>query len=84
MIFIIEDNWQKEQIARDVLSELPEWFGLPESTEEYINCSKEMPFWADIEDKQPRGFITLKETSPYTVELYVMGVLKEYHRNKIG
>lgn len=84
MIFTIEDKWQKEQIAREVLSELPEWFGLPVSTEEYINCSKEMSFWADIEDKQPRGVIILKETSLYTVELYVMAVLKEYHRIKIG
>nr|WP_290442004.1 GNAT family N-acetyltransferase [Clostridium gasigenes] len=57
---------------------------MTESIEEYVKCSKEMPLWADIEDKQVRGFITLKETSPFTVELYVMGVLKEFHRNKIG
>lgn len=84
MIFTINNKQQKEQIARAVLFDLPEWFGLPESTDEYINCSKEMPFWADIEDNKARGFISLKETSPYTVELYVMGVLKEFHRNKIG
>ncbi|SDO70762.1 GNAT family N-acetyltransferase [Clostridium gasigenes] len=57
---------------------------MTEIIEEYVKCSKEMPLWADIEDKQVRGFITLKETSPFTVELYVMGVLKEFHRNKIG
>lgn len=84
MIFTIDDKCQKEEIAREILSKLPDWFGLPESTEEYVNCSREMPFWADIEDEQVRGFITLKVTSPYTVEIYVMGVLKEFHRNKIG
>ncbi|WP_160688050.1 GNAT family N-acetyltransferase [Clostridium sp. C2-6-12] len=84
MIVTIIDKCEKEKIAMEILSDLPEWFGLPESTQEYINCSKEMPFWADIENKKVRGFITLKETSPYTVELYVMGVLKEFHRNKIG
>lgn len=78
MIFVIEDKYEKEQIAREILSDLSEWFGLPESTEEYINCSKEMPFWADMESKEARGFIALKETSPYTVDLYVMGVLKEF------
>ena len=51
MVFTIEDKYKKEQIAKWILSNLPEWFGLSESTEEYINCSKEMPFWADIEDK---------------------------------
>ena len=43
-----------------------------------------MSFWADIENRQVRGFIALKETSPDTVEIYVMGVLKEFHRYKIG
>lgn len=84
MIFAIEDKSDKEEIAREILGNLPEWFGLPESTEEYIKCSKDMPFWADIEETQARGFIALKETSPCTIELYVMGVLKEFHRRKIG
>lgn len=43
-----------------------------------------MPFWVDIENRQVRGFIALKETSPYALEIYVMGVLKEFHRYKIG
>ena len=84
MIFKIEDRDRKEKISREILCELPDWFGLPESTAEYISCSKEMPFWADIENRQVRGFIALKETSPYTLEIYVMGVLKEFHRYKIG
>ncbi|MGU8587222.1 GNAT family N-acetyltransferase [Clostridium perfringens] len=84
MIFKIEDRDRKEKIAREILCGLQEWFRLPESTAEYINCSKEMSFWADIENRQVRGFIALKETSPYTLEIYVMGVLKEFHRYKIG
>ena len=62
MIFKIEYRDRKEKIAREILFELPEWLGLPESTAEYINCSKEMSFWADIENRQVRGFIALKET----------------------
>ncbi len=83
MIFKIEDRDRKKK-AREILCGLQEWFRLPESTAEYINCSKEMSFWADIENRQVRGFIALKETSPYTLEIYVMGVLKEFHRYKIG
>jgi ribosomal protein S18 acetylase RimI-like enzyme len=30
------------------------------------------------------GFLCLKETGKETVELAVMGVLKEYHRNGLG
>lgn len=43
-----------------------------------------MPFWADIEGEHVRGFIALKETSIYTVEIYVMGVMKDFQGQKIG
>ena len=80
----IRNPEEKEEIARTILNNLPEWFGLPESTEEYIINSKEMPFFAYYKDNHYVGFITLKETSPFTAELFVMGVLKTYHHQKIG
>ena len=84
MIYKIEDINKKEEIASKILNNLPEWFGIPESTQEYIDRSKDYPFWAEIDNNIIKGFISLKETSKYTAELYVMGVLKEFHRNKIG
>ena len=84
MISFIDNRNEKEEIAKGILNNLEDWFGVPENTNKLINCSKDMPFWADIESGQARGFIALKESSPYTVEVYVMGVLKEFHRNKIG
>lgn len=81
---MIEECDQKEHIAKEILADLPEWFGIPESTAEYVRCSKDLPFWAASEDGSVRGFLVLKETSPYTVEIYVMGILKRFHRHKIG
>ena len=52
--------------------------------DEYIRLSRELPYWAAIEDGKPVGFIALKETGPYTAEICVMGILKEYHRKGIG
>ena len=83
MIKYVTDSAEKERIASHILHQLPEWFGLPESTREYITKSKELPFWAYTET-EPLGFIVLKETSPYTAEIYVMGVLKENHGQGIG
>lgn len=80
----IADADLKEQIAASVLADLPEWFGLPESTKEYIEKSRDMPFFAYYRENRYIGFIALKETSPYTAEIYVMGVLKKYHRQKVG
>ena len=84
MIHFITDKETKKSIASAILNQLPEWFGLPDSTHEYINSSQTMPFWAAYKNDTPVGFITLKETSQYSAEIYVMGVLKECHQQGIG
>lgn len=83
-VCFVENPDEKAQIASDILYQLPEWFGLPESTKTYIEDSKEMPFWAYFVQGKAIGFLALKETSTYTAEVYVMGVIKEYHRNGTG
>lgn len=40
----IEDASLKEQIAETVLKDLPEWFGLPDSTKEYVEKVEICPF----------------------------------------
>lgn len=84
MVQRIEDAGEKERIASEILSALPEWFGIPESRQEYIRESREQVFWADMEDGRARGFLSAKGTSPHALELYVMGVLPQYHRQGIG
>lgn len=80
----IKDPSIKETIASPILNDLEEWFGMPEYTKEYIENSKLMPFFAAYDHKEAIGFISLKETSKYTAEIYCKGVLKKYHRHGIG
>lgn len=84
MVVFIDDRKQKELISSTILADLPDWFGLPDSTAEYIKTSQELPFWAEVENNTAKGFIVLKETSPHTAEIYVMGVLKSFHNSGIG
>lgn len=84
MVVSVADPEEKERISTLILNRLPEWFGLPDSTQSYIQNSKSMPFWAFVEAGGPQGFIALKETGASTAEIYVMGVLKERHRSGIG
>lgn len=84
MTVFVERPAEREAAARTVLQALPEWFGLPESLEEYVRVSRDLPFWADAGDGTVRGFVVLRETSPYAAEVYVMGVLPQYHRQGIG
>ena len=84
MIEIIKDSEEKKRIARTVLEGLLEWFEVEESREGYIRDSADWIFLAAKEDDNVMGFLCLKETGNATVELAVMGVLKDYHRNGIG
>lgn len=84
MIRIVCNAEEKCTIARLILKQLPEWFGIPEARENYIRESAGEFMIASFENGTPNGFLCLKETGKDTVEIAVMGVLKEYHRKGIG
>jgi GNAT superfamily N-acetyltransferase len=83
-IVTIKDTDEKRAIARTVLENLTEWFEVEESREGYIRDCADWIFLAVREDDKPMGFLCLKETGNATVELAVMGVLKDSHRSGIG
>ena len=84
MIERIENPETRKAIARKVLEALRDWFGIDESREKYITESANQIFVAAKEGGEYVGFLCLKETGRETVELAVMGVLREYHRSGIG
>lgn len=87
MIRFINDPSECQKISREILEALKEWFEVDESREQYIRESADQPFFAAYEDKtsdKPIGFLCLKETGAETVELAVMGVLKDHHREGVG
>lgn len=84
MIEQIKDSETKKAIARKILEALHDWFEVDESREKYIADCVNWIFLAAKEDDDYVGFLCLKETGDATVELAVMGVLKEYHRNGLG
>lgn len=83
-IQIVNDRQEKQRVARAILEALPEWFGIPEARENYIRESADEIMLAASEGGEPDGFLCLKETGRDTLELAVMGVLKERHRQGVG
>jgi Acetyltransferases len=75
---------EKMAICNAILRALPSWFGIEESIVEYVNDSKEMPFYAAFDGDKPVGFVAVKVHNQYTAEVCVMGVLEEYHRRGVG
>lgn len=80
---VFEDT-EKRSITKFILEALPDWFGIPEAREEYIRDSKGKIFFCACLENRPIGFVYLKQTGKDTLELAVMGVLKEHHRKGIG
>lgn len=84
MIVEIKDKKEKQVIARKILEALTEWFEVKESREKYIADCVKWVFIASKEADDYNGFLCLKETGKETIELAVMGVLKDHHRKGIG
>ena len=84
MIVQITDKEEKRNVSRKILEALKDWFEVDESRENYIRESAGQIFIAAKEESGYVGFLCLKETGKDTVELAVMGVQKDHHRNGIG
>lgn len=84
MIKEITDEKEKAEICNSILRSLPNWFGIPEAIDSYVDDSRKMLFYVCIEDGQEVGFMALNPHNPFTLEIHVMGIKEEYHRQGIG
>ncbi len=80
----VSKNNEKCSICEQVLRALPNWFGIEEAIREYINGAKENTFLSAYVGDTPIGFLSVKEHNEFTSEIYVVGILKEFHRRGIG
>lgn len=78
----------KSEICESILRKLPNWFGIESSIIEYVNVTKQMHFYAaydlDSDNDKAIGFVAIKVHNNYTSEVYVMGILSDYHGRGIG
>lgn len=80
----IKDEIQKQEIASSILKDLPKWFGLDESTKEYIESVKNYPMFSAFEENQAIGFYSVREENKDVLDMYVLGVIKKYHNKGVG
>ena len=72
------------EICRAILDLLPEWFGIDEANENYVEVAKIHPSVIATVDGQDVGITTVKQHSPYAAEVYLMAVKPTHHRVGIG
>ena len=80
----IQASQAKSDICKEILDSLPNWFGIPESIADYVAGVQDKPFYAVYDGSDYVGFVSILVHSPYTAEIYVMGILEKHHRKGIG
>ena len=80
----ITNRSQKSALATAVLADLPEWFGIPESTRAYIETAENLQVWGAYDGNQAVGFISLSYSSEDCAEIDYLAGKKFYHRSGIG
>lgn len=81
----INDSNKKSCYTREILEKLPKWFGNKQALDDYVEKVKSFPYWAALDtEKNCIGFFSVKIHYSHTGEIFVCGVIPEYHRNGIG
>lgn len=84
MIVIHAPEPRQAFVTEPILRALPDWFGIEESTRQYIQYTDDHPTFVAYEGEQAAGFLALLEHSAYSAEIYVMAVRPELHGKGIG
>ena len=71
-------------VCEKVLRDLPAWFGIEEANKNYTDKAEKLPTFVAMSNSEPVGFMSLQIHSPESAELYVLGVMRNLHRQGIG
>lgn len=80
----IKMEQEKSRICRNIIESLPAWFGIPEANEEYVQGVAETDFYTAYMFEKEVGFFSIISHFKETSEIYVCGVLPDFHRLGIG
>jgi hypothetical protein len=74
----------KSAVARDILTALPAWFGIPESLDAYVRESAALPMLGAIANTSPIGFLSLKEHNCFSARRPMSSVLSRTGTAKVS
>ncbi|EDK76581.1 hypothetical protein CGSSp6BS73_02500 [Streptococcus pneumoniae SP6-BS73] len=74
----------KKAVVAEILKDLPEWFGIPESTQTYIEGTTTLQVWTAYQESDLTGFVSLSYSSEDCAEIDCLGVKKLIKVEKLG
>ncbi len=81
---VIDDPEQKTEICFSIINNLDDWFGNEDANREYARGVRKEYFLSAQVGDIPIGFISVKDHNQFTGEIYVLGILEEFHNKGIG
>lgn len=72
------------RICRDLLSGLPEWFGIPASNAAYADDAETKPTWLALEGGEPVGLMILKHHAVGAIEIHLIATRGDLRRRGAG
>lgn len=70
--------------CQDILTSLPEWFGIPVANEAYIDSLGRLTTFVAEIGGNAVGFVALALDPPESAEIHVLAVRRDYHRRGVG
>lgn len=83
-IEIIGPLLEQSAACAPILRALPEWFGIEEATQDYIRDIAALPTFILTDGEITVGFLSFKRFKNAAADIYVMGILPEYHHQGLG
>ena len=71
--------------VRRLLDGIPEWFGRPESNDEYVESARTLPTWAAVsDDGEVVGVCVVRHHTSVSSEIELIAVDRALHRHGVG
>ncbi len=74
----------KADLCEPVLRSLPEWFGNEDANLHYLDAIDQLPTFLAGNGTLVLGFLTVFQHYPKSAEIFVAGVMPQYHRRGLG
>lgn len=71
-------------VCREILCELPDWFGIPEAIDDYAAVAENADMLGAVAERFVGGFVVLRNTSEVASEIVVMAIRPTLHRRGLG
>ena len=81
---VVNNKDEKSKICYNIIDKLDNWFGKEDTNRKYAKGVREDFFLTAKIKEEAVGFISIKEHNEFTSEIYVLGILKEFHKRGIG